>query len=362
VYSHLLRKALKEEDLFPCYFLHGEETFLAYQFIQEIKETLISPDTQDYNVEKIRLEESSWAEIIDSARNMPVFFSPWRIILIEIPQGYKKNLAPHEEKILKDYLSSSPARTVLVIIYNGKIQKNLSIFKFFSSLPPSVVLLKETKPLKERELFAWMDRKFASERKSATQEAKMRLAEIVGNSLRNLDNELEKLTVFVGEKKLIELDDVNQVSGWGKTFVEWELSNSLERADLSKSLTVLNNLFKEGIKPEYILGIIAKFLRDIFLTKLWLKERSKDKKRIFQELRPHISEKFGSFYRTKFQEFFSLVERIPQDDLNQMLKELEKIDLTTKTSDVSCQLLLERFLYNYYSRRKVGRITWKEQY
>ncbi|MFB0565033.1 MAG: DNA polymerase III subunit delta [Candidatus Aminicenantaceae bacterium] len=351
-----MRKEINEKNLHLCYFFFGEETFLASQFIQELKGTLISPDIQEYNVERFNLNENSWAEIIDLARTIPFFFSPWRIITVEVSEGYKKNLTPYEERMLKDYFSSVPGKTVLVIICSGKIHKNHSLFKFFSSLPPSLIFQKEMKPLKGKELHAWMDRKFASEGKSATHDAKRRLMEIKGNNLRSLDNELDKLTVFVGDKKIVELDDVNQISGWGKTFVEWELSNSLENVDFEQSLIVLNNLFKEGIKPEYIVGIIAKFFHDIFLAKLWLKEKSRDKKTIFQELRPHISERFGSFYRTKFKEFFFLVESISQNDLNHILKELEKIDLSIKTSDVACQPLLERFLFAFCSIRKEGNL------
>jgi len=360
VYSYLLNKEIKEEDILSCYFFYGEETFLADQFLQELKEALVSPDIQEYNVERFSLEESSWAEIIDSARTIPVFFSPGQIISVEIPEGKRENLSPHEEGILKDYFSSPPAKTVLVIVHPGKIKKNLSLFKFFSSLLPSLVCLKELRPLRDKSLYAWMDRKLSSEGKSATLEAKRRLVEIKGSNLRSLNNELEKLMVFVDEKKVIELDDVNQISGWAKTFYEWELSNSLEKADFKQSLMVLNNLFKEGVRPEFILGIIANFFRDIFLAKLWLKERVKDRKAIFHELRPHIQEKFGGFYRTKFTEFFSLVESIPQKLLNHILEELKGIDFSLKTSSVSCQTLLESFLFNFCSLRKEGKFTWKE--
>jgi len=362
VYSFLLNKEIKEENLLPCYFFYGEETFLADQFIQEIKEALISPDNQEYELEKFSLGESTWVEIIDLARTIPVFFSPWRIISVEIPEEKKENLSSNEKKILKDYFFSSLAKTTFVITYCGRIRKSESLLKFFTSFPPSMVCVKELKPLQAKSLYAWMDRKLSLEGKSATLEAKRRLAEIKGKSLRSLDNELEKLMTFIDEKKVIELDDVNQVSGWARTFVEWEFSSSLEKANFKQSLMVLNNLFKEGVRSEYILGITANFFRDIFLAKLWLKEKNKDRKEIFRELRPHITEKFGGFYRTKFMEFFSLVESIPQKELNRILEELKKIDFSVKTSGASCQILLESFLFDFCCLRKEGKFIWKEGY
>jgi len=360
VYSFLLNREIKKETVLPCYFFHGEETFLAHQFVQELKDTLISPDVQDYNLERFDLEEHSWMEIIDLARTIPLFLSAWRIIVVELSKGKKEFLNEVEKKILKDYFLTPSSQTVVVIIFSGKIRKNSSLFKFFSSLPSSLAYMKVLKPLREKSLFDWMDRKLSSLGKTTTFEAKKRIEEMVGNSLRRVNNEIEKLVTFVGEKKVIELDDVNQVSGWIKTFYEWEMADSLEKAEFDHSLIVLNNLFKEGIKPEFIIGIIARFFRDILLAKLWLREKDRDRRAIFKELKPHIQEKYGNFYRDKHRIFFSLVDSLSIKELNHFLDKLGKIDLKVKTSDVSVQVLLESFLFDYCGLGKKGRVTWKE--
>jgi DNA polymerase III delta subunit len=354
-------KEIKEETLTPCYFFYGEETFLAWEFVNELKEALISAEIQDYGVERFNLEDNSWAEVIDSARALPFLISPWRIIVVEVPKGKKETLSSRDESILKDYFASPPPKTVIVIVFSGKIKKNASLFKFFSSLSPAAASLKELRYLKEKAFYAWMDKKFLSQGKTATLEAKIRLQELTGNDLGRVSNEIEKLITFVGEKKVIELDDVNQVSGWLKAFFEWEIADSVGKADFEGSLIVLNNLFKEGVKPEYILGSIAKFFRDIFLAKLLLIEKSMERKAIFKELRPQIHEKFGDFYAAKFKEFFSFVDRFSLRDLNRVLAELKEIDLKMKTTSLSPQTLLESFLFDYCSSRKKDRITWRER-
>ena len=83
------------------------------------------------------------------------------------------------------------------------------------------------------------------------------------------------------------------------------------------------------------------------MAKLWVMEKQKDKKEIFKELKPQIQEKFGSFYTTKFRQFFSLVDGLSRPELTHLLQELEKIDLNFKTSDLSLQTLLEAFLLKY---------------
>lgn len=354
--SFLLGQDIEEKSLVPCYFFHGDETFLAEEFIQDLREALISPDVQDYNIERFNLEEHSWMEIIDLARTIPFFLSAWRIIVVEVFKGRGESLSEPEKKILNDYFDSSLNQTVIIVIFSGRLRKNSVLFKFFSSLSKSLVHVKELKPLKEPALLAWMDRRLTALGKTATVEAKKRVEELVGSDLRNVSNELEKLVTYIGEKNIIELDDVNQVSGWAKTFFEWEMQDSLEKAEFEKSLIVLNSLFKEGIRPEFILGIIGRFYREILLAKLWLKEKDRDRKDIFKQLKPHIHEGFGAFYTTKFREFFGLVEKLSMKELNHYLEELGKIDLRIKTSDASAQILLESFLYDYCRLRERGGI------
>ncbi len=354
-------KEIREETLVPCYFFYGEENFPAYQFVDKLKESLISGEAQDYNIEKFSLEDNSWAEIIDTARTIPLFLTPRRLVVVEVPQGKRETLSQQEKDILKEYFSSPSSKTVIVIIFSGKLRRSTSLFKFFSSLSSSAARLIEMKPLKHKALMPWMDRTFSSMGKTVTFDAKRRLEELAGNDLRRLNSEIEKLTIFVDEKKVVELDDVNQVSGWVRTSPEWEIADSLGKADLTQSLIVLNNLYRDGTKPEIILGIMVKFFREIFLAQLMLKEKNTDKKAIFKELKPHIHENFGNFYVEKFREFFSFVERIPMKDLKHFLGELENVDLKIKTTGLNPRTLMESFLFDYCNVRKKEEITWREK-
>ena len=361
MYSFSLRKEIDEKALHPCFFFYGEEPFLAEEFIGELKQALISPEDQDYNIEKCNLEEHSWMAIMDLARSIPFFFSSWRIIQVILTSGKGERLSSTEEKVIKDYFSSPSDQTALVVIYPGKLRRGAPVFRLFSSFPSSLVYVMELKPLKDRALYTWMDRKLSLLGKRATQDAMARLAELTGNDLAHLNNELDKISAFTGEKKIVEVDDVNAVSGWIKSFYEWEIVDSLEKADFEKSLIVLDNLFKKSVRPEFILGLTAKFFRDIFLAKLWLREKEKDRKAVFKELRPQIQERFGSFYTNKFRDFFALVERIPMSELNCYISELNEIDLKIKTTDLNAKTLLERFLFHYCQMRKGMVATLKER-
>ncbi len=363
-FSYLLGTDICEGDLLPCYFFYGQETYLARQFVNQLGDTLISPDARAFNMERFDLESHRWAEIIDLARTAPFFFSPWRIVVVEVSEGREDKLTSLEESIIKEYFLSPSQKTILVVIFSGNIKKFHPLVKFFASLPSDSVLLKDLKPLKEGGLSIWIDRKLEGLGKSATPEAKKRLAEIVGNDLQRIDNELEKLVTYVADRRIIDLDDVDQVCDWVRTFVYWELTDCLERADYDQTLVVLSRFFKEGVAAEYILGITANFFRDLMLAKLWLKE-NRDKKEIFADLRPRVGVMFKDLYARKFKEFFCLVEGFSETDLSRTVDELSNIDVLVKTSDAPAQVLLERFIFAYCSRRNRHRekksLTWRER-
>ncbi len=127
---------LREDNLHACYFFYGEEPFLARQFIERIKEILIDKDGENNSIEKFRLEEHSWSEIIDVARTVP-FFTSRRLIIVEIPDARGAKLSATEEKLLNEYFQTSSTPTVMVVVFSGKVKKSSPLVKFFSSLPSS---------------------------------------------------------------------------------------------------------------------------------------------------------------------------------------------------------------------------------
>lgn len=365
---------INEDRPASCYFFYGEEEFLAELFIRRLKQVLIKPDAQGFNIERFDLAGMRWADIIDTARTAPFFFSPWRIVSVKSMEDSRerketrerkdgsRRLSSVDEKIVREYFRSPASRTVLVVVVTGRVKKTHPLVKFFLSLPRSKVQGWELKPLKADILRDWMGRQLAVLGKSATPDALIRLEEIVGNDLRRIDQELEKLAVYTAERKMIDLDDVHQVCDWTRSFVEWDLTNALKKGDSRRSLLTLNRAFQEGEKPENVVRVLANFFRDLLLAKLWLQE-GRDRREIFSFLKPQIKETFGKLYADEFRILFFLVDSLPLEELNWVIRELEKIDLLVKTSDANAQVLVETFLIEYLGRQNRARkeriASWK---
>lgn len=354
----LLGREIREADVLPAYFFYGEDLFQAERFIRDLQRVLVSPDVQGISLERFELLETRWRDILDIARTMPFFFAPWRLLVVEVEQQNKKeseedplDLSATEQQIIKEYFGAPTQKTVLIVLFKGKIRKTSSLYRLFSSLPKSVVDMKELKVLKNESLYAWVDEKLVALGKRAGSEAIDRLLEMTGNNLQQLDSELEKLATYVGEKKTIDVADVNKLADWVKIYLDWELTASLERSDLEQALMILNKRFQEGDRPEHVLYNLVNFCRDLLAAKVWLREKQ-DRKDIFRELKPQITERMGSFYWTKQREFFNLVEGLSQKEIVRLVTRLEEMDLKLKTTDTSPQALFESFVWEYCLPRK----------
>jgi len=333
-----------------CYVYHGEETYLAEDFLRGLRKKLIAPEAPEFSETRFDLGESSWVDVLDAARTSPFFFSSRQIVVAEMSGENREGFSPLEKKILKEYLRSPNPRTVLFVIITGRVKKTHPLVKFFDGLRSDSIVIVEMKPMKEDQLPGWIGRKIRSFGKSIVPEAAARMAEMIGSDLWRLENELLKVVAYAGDRKIVDLEDINLVCDWKRSYLDYELSDGLEKGARDKVLLILNQLFEGGEKPERIVGTMSRFFSDLMLAKLWLREK-RDRKEIFARLRPQLKESFGSLYFSKFNSFFNLVGEMSDEELNFWLRELAAIDLAIKTSDISAQVRLESFVFEYCKRR-----------
>ncbi len=372
---------LREESLLAGYLFYGEEEFLAEEFIEELKGVLASSAGDEFRLTRMDLDETKWREVIDTARTAPFLFESWRVLVVRVPERRSapdkgqdgkgdaggeegkgaKFLSALDQKILRDYFDSPPSRTVLVVLRAGRVRKDDAVVRFFRSLPKGVFAVVEMKPLSAAALMKRAEEKAHALGKTLTEGAKKRLFEIIGQDLRLTLNEVEKLAVYVGDKKGIDEDDVNQATAWQRSFKAYELDDALAAADFAKQAAILNDLFAEGERPEQIVGRLAGFFRNVLAAQTWLRERSRTNEEIFHEFFPYISKNFGELYRRKNADFFAVVEGLSPADLSALLGKLRKVDILLKTTEAVPKRALEIFLSEYCLARKKKTIISPER-
>lgn len=364
--------ALREDALLAGYFFFGEEEYLAEEFVDELQRLLAASSGGDIHLTRLDLEETKWPDVVDAARTAPFLFEPWRILVVRVPEKKPgpvrspdkkagaegdegrgtRFLTALDQKILREYFADPPARTIVVVVRAGHYKKDDAVVRFFSSLPKAAVAVTDMKRLYPGPLMQRVDVKARSLGKTITEGAKQRLFELLGQDLRLMMNEVEKLAVFVGDKKGIEADDVDQGTAGQRSFQAYDLDDALAAADFVRGAAVLNDLFAEGDKPELVVGRLAGFFRNVVAAQTWLREKSRTKEEIFQGLFPYLQKSWGDLYRGKYENFFGVVEGLSSSDVNALLAKLRKVDLRIKTTDADPKMLLEVFLAEFCLARK----------
>lgn len=338
-----------------AYLIHGEELFLGRRFLRSLARFLAEPETGEAQVETFDLDAHRWPEIMDAAKSISFAFAPWRILAVEAKGAGAEDLSTGEAAAFRDYFASPSPRTVVAVLFQGKLRKTKPLAKAFAALPETIAATAEILPLKDRDLIPLIEKALEDLNKKATPKAVERILEITESDFARIASEVEKVSLFVGPKATIEADDVTALSSV-KNFENYELTGALEDNNIDKALVILNSLFEEGTRPELIVGVLTGFFRDLLLAKTALRE-GRDPKDVFREVKPRITESYGGFYQRKLREFLAFLGRITAADAAGWLADLERIDRRIKKTEIDPETLIQVFLIRYGRAVSGRRVT-----
>jgi DNA polymerase-3 subunit delta len=180
---------------------------------------------------------------------------------------------------LAEELKSFDWQTVRLLISGGKVDKRRAFYKTLERIA-GVENFSAWSP-DERD---WADRAEAAARaalskreREISETALRELVNRAGQNARQLENEVEKLCVFVGHRRKIELADVNTICSRNKTAKAFALGDALGERDLPGVLKRLDEELwetkfdKDKSEIGLLYGLIGK-VRAMLLLKEMLRE------------------------------------------------------------------------------------------
>jgi DNA polymerase III subunit delta len=91
---------------------------------------------------------------------------------------------------------------------------------------------------------------------------------LTGGDTRQIDNELEKIDIFLGNKRQVDVDLVRDLVPLSRAGVIFELGNALAERDLERALKLVKNLLDQGETAIGILLVaVIPTVRNLLLTK-----------------------------------------------------------------------------------------------
>jgi DNA polymerase-3 subunit delta len=165
---------------------------------------------------------------------------------------------------------------VRLLISSGKIDKRLTFYKTIEKL--GNIELYSGWSLDDRDWVGqaegWARKELNAAQKAISQEALAQLVTHAGATTRLLSNEIEKLALYTGERKRIELEDVDAIVTRQKQAKAFALSDALGDRDVPKMMKTLDETLWE-IRSDnqksslgILYGLIAKIRTLLFLSEL----------------------------------------------------------------------------------------------
>jgi DNA polymerase-3 subunit delta len=254
----------KGKEYGPVYLFVGAEDFLIDECIHSIIGDLLTPDARSFNLDMLDGEKVGVKEALAHAAAYPMM-SERRIVVIKDFDAMAGSEAARSA--LSAYILKPLETTCLVLL----AEKPDFRTKPFNELKKMGVVF-EFAPFYDDRVPGWIESRCGSFGMSIDAEACRLLHANAGNSLRVLNNELEKLFTYLSDRKRITADDIVHVVGVTRGNSIFDLQNAIGRADLQKSLTILQRMIEAGESPQ---GIIVMLTR--YFSALWK----------IQELRMH---------------------------------------------------------------------------
>ncbi len=324
-------------DRLPLVFVVcGPETFLKLQAINEITERVLGGMDRGLAVSEHDGETAKLADVLDDLRTLP-FLTERRLVVLRDADDF---ISEYRDK-LEQYLEN-PTPTGVLLMECGSFPATTRLYKRVKAIGEVI----KCEPVKAREVPAWLiERSRKAYGVQIDQRAATLLGELIGAELGRLDSELQKLALYVGERKRIEAADVENLVGFHKEEKVWGIISAIAAGDQAGALCLWEEVWQtDKAAPGRAVAGIALTVRRL-LTALRAQETGAS---------------LGELARILWTDTHTARKDLAAFSVQQvedMLCQLLEIDMAAKTGQGSVRSGVEAFIVRNCVARQTRRAT-----
>jgi DNA polymerase-3 subunit delta len=138
-----------------------------------------------------------------------------------------------------------PSPTTCLVLYG----QTIGTWRAYRKEIEKVGHMREYPRLRGKGLASWVRKRMQEKGKPLSEDAAEYLIETVGDHLYDIDNALEKVFLSVGEKRTIELSDMEEITTEVKVSTVFDLTDAIGHQNLEKALVILEKAMESGAIP-----------------------------------------------------------------------------------------------------------------
>lgn len=366
-------QAMHQKKIAPLYFLIGEERYFSRRCINHLRHVVVAEELSEFNEETFYATDANLEKVAESLQTLPMMAESRLVILREAHLLSDKDWAHLDEayeKVFKmpllskasssqassDAATTSPPRasssaspsvaasgmslsdgvssatlpSCVFVIQAAQVDKRKKVIKKW--LDQATVI--ECKTPQETARAPWI-RNLAKEKGlELDQEALAYLVQMGGNSLDELERDLEQVFLFLGGPHGVTIGDLAQVLQRNREENIFSLSESIGKKDRTQALFLFHRLKSQGENEIALVALVARHLRIL----LKLREgQATGMKGLALATQAGINNYF-------LQSYLQQAQLWTKETLSQALVMLADLDRQLKSSPLPGELWFERFI------------------
>jgi DNA polymerase-3 subunit delta len=237
----------------PYYVLSGDEDFLKRRVLAILTPLILGDTSPDYGLTTFPGDKAEFSTVrneLDSGS----LFGDRRLVVVDQADPFVTKFRPQ----LEAYVAEPSEAGVLVL----DVKSFPAATKLAKAVPDAAHIVCKAPPEYRLPLWCvdWCQTQYG--KKLATPAAQM-LVELVGPTMGVLDQELQKLKDFVGDRPAIDVPDVDSLTGRSRGANVFKILDAIGDGQPAAALKIVTELFEEGEAPLAVLGALGYQVRKL---------------------------------------------------------------------------------------------------
>lgn len=350
----------------PGYVFIGDEAFFRRQCREAVLHHLIPEGMREFSFFEFDLENTEIQEVLDRART-PSLMAPFQVFFVRgVKALYGRGKHDAEFAAIEAYFKN-PNPDALVIFIADHVSIPADVRRMEMQDKERYERIKETlgdycqviefARVEEGEAAKWVTDTAAKEEVKVEPDASRELVDALGGDMMMIAGELEKLILYVGEKKRITLGDVETMVLAAKQRTLYELTDAITAKDRTRSLEVLDAILSTGDGDDAAIGHLY-MLAKTFRQMLVISERNvRDSRALWQVL-------WQGFRVPPFaaEDVIRQARRYKsRRELTRAIRLIARADLALRSNPPSKRLVLENLVLDLASEPRVYESNWTQE-